>query len=138
MSAQEKLQSDICFQFYTGARLLQRSYRPYLETWGITYVQYLVLQCLWEKDGQTIAAIGALVDLDSGTLSPLLKRLEKAGWVQRAVDETDYRRVIFSLTPKAQKLEGEAEDMRSQVESMIGLNNEDMAAIHKIMDKIRP
>ena len=108
MSAQQRLNSQISFQFYTGSRLMQRMYRPYLDEWGITYSQYLVLECLWEEDGQTIADLSIPLDLDSGTLSPLLKRMENGGFVRRQADKTDYRRVLFFLTQRGQKLQDEA------------------------------
>ena len=87
MSAQQRLNSQISFQFYTGSRLMQRMYRPYLDEWGITYSQYLVLECLWEEDGQTIADLSIPLDLDSGTLSPLLKRMENGGFVRRQAEK---------------------------------------------------
>ena len=105
MSAQQRLNSQISFQFYTGSRLMQRMYRPYLDEWGITYSQYLVLECLWEEDGQTIADLSIPLDLDSGTLSPLLKRMENGGFVRRQADKTDYRRVLFFLTQRGEKLQ---------------------------------
>ncbi|MDO4761971.1 MAG: MarR family transcriptional regulator [Corynebacterium sp.] len=138
MSAQEKLNAQMCFQLYTGARLMQRMYRPYFDEWGITYPQYLVLLCLWEKDQQSIAELGALLDLDSGTLSPLLKRMEKSELVNRKIDESDYRRVLFSLTPQAKRLQAKAEEMLSEIESGVGIAQPDVEAVRRVIDKINP
>lgn len=138
MSAQEKLQSQVCFQFYTGSRLMQRMYRPYFDEWGITYPQYLVLLSLWERDHQTISEIGGPIDLDSGTLSPLLKRLEAAGLVRRQADKEDYRRVFFDLTPRAKRLQHKAEAMMQEIETTLGITAEDIAILQKVMEKVNP
>ncbi len=138
MSVHVKLNNQISFQFYTGSRLMQRMYRPYFEDWGITYSQYLVLECLWERNGQTIADLSIPLDLDSGTLSPLLKRMEKGGFVRRQADKSDYRRVLFFLTTRGKKLQGLAEEMEEEVNSMLGFDENDLIAIQSIMAKINP
>ncbi|WJY93715.1 Organic hydroperoxide resistance transcriptional regulator [Corynebacterium felinum] len=117
---------------------MQRMYRPYFDEWGITYPQYLVLLCLWEKDQQSIAELGALLDLDSGTLSPLLKRMEKSELVNRKIDQSDYRRVLFSLTPQAKRLQVKAEEMLSEIESGVGIAQPDVEAVRRVIDKINP
>ena len=138
MSAQQRLNSQISFQFYTGSRLMQRMYRPYLDEWGITYSQYLVLECLWEEDGQTIADLSIPLDLDSGTLSPLLKRMENGGFVRRQADNTDYRRVLFFLTQRGQKLQDEAIVMEQEIVKMLNFTDADLKAIGTVMAKINP
>ena len=138
MSAQQRLNSQISFQFYTGSRLMQRMYRPYLDEWGITYSQYLVLECLWEEDGQTIADLSIPLDLDSGTLSPLLKRMENCGFVRRQADKTDYRRVLFFLTQRGQKLQDEAIVMEQDIVKMLNFTDADLKAIGTVMAKINP
>ncbi len=138
MSAQQRLNSQISFQFYTGSRLMQRMYRPYLDEWGITYSQYLVLECLWEEDGQTIADLSIPLDLDSGTLSPLLKRMENGGFVRRQADKTDYRRVLFFLTQRGQKLQDEAIVMEQEIVKMLNFTDADLKAIGTVMAKINP
>lgn len=117
---------------------MQRMYRPYLDEWGITYSQYLVLECLWEADGQTIADLSIPLDLDSGTLSPLLKRMENGGFVRRQADKTDYRRVLFFLTQRGQKLQGKAKSMEKEIAAMLGFTDEDLKAITTVMSKINP
>jgi MarR family transcriptional regulator, organic hydroperoxide resistance regulator len=103
-----RLDEQLCFAVYATAHGFTRFYRPMLKTLGLTYPQYLVLMALWEADGQTVNAIGARLWLDSGTLTPLLKRLETMGLVTRRRDETDERQVIVNLTLRGQALEVEA------------------------------
>ncbi|WP_047260871.1 MarR family winged helix-turn-helix transcriptional regulator [Corynebacterium mustelae] len=138
MSDQQRLRTMISFHFYTGSRLMQRMYRPYFDEWNITYPQYLVLLCLWEKDGQTIADLSTPLDLDSGTLSPLLKRMEASGYVRRQADHKDYRRVLFFLTQRGRKLKAQASEMETEVTAMLGLDVDDLKAISEIMAKINP
>lgn len=138
MSVHAKLNNHISFQFYTGSRLMQRMYRPYFEDWGITYSQYLVLECLWERNGQTIADLSVPLDLDSGTLSPLLKRMENGGFVRRQADKSDYRRVLFFLTARGRKLQSSAREMEKEVNSMLGFSENDLQAIQSVMAKINP
>ena len=110
---------------------MQRMYRPYLDEWGITYSQYLVLECLWEEDGQTIADL-------SIPLSPLLKRMENGGFVRRQADKTDYRRVLFFLTQRGQKLQDEAIVMEQEIVKMLNFTDADLKAIGTVMAKINP
>lgn len=132
------IDTQVCFQFYTGARLLQRMYRPYLDSWGITYAQYLVLSCLWERDGQSIVDMSEPLNLDSGTLSPLLRRLESAGLVTRSQDPDDFRKVYFHLTKPAKELAPKAEDMYRDVMASLGITEQDRRDLARISAKIGP
>lgn len=93
-----KLDRQICFPLYAASNLLTRLYRPVLATLGLTYPQYLVMLVLWEKSPHSVGEIGGKLHLDSGTLTPLLKRLELCGFVQRTRDPADERRVLVHLT----------------------------------------
>lgn len=93
-----KLEQQLCFAVYSAAHAFNRAYKPLLDALGLTYPQYIVMMVLWERNGQTVKEIGAKLDLDSGTLSPLLKRLEKLGMITRTRDENDERQVVISLT----------------------------------------
>ena len=94
------LDDQLCFKLYAASRAVIRSYKPLLEPLGLTYPQYLVMLVLWEHDAaMPVGAVGSDLQLDSGTLTPLLKRLEQAGLVQRTRDVADERRVLVSLTP---------------------------------------
>lgn len=87
-----------CFAVYAAAHAFTRAYRPLLAPHGLTYPQYLVLLLLWTEDGRSVSEIGAPLFLDSGTLTPLLRRLEAAGWVRRERDDRDERQVRIRLT----------------------------------------
>ena len=132
------IDAQVCFQFYTGARLLQRMYRPYLDSWGITYAQYLVLSCLWARDGQSIVEMSEPLNLDSGTLSPLLRRLEGAGLVTRSQDPDDFRKVFFHVTPRAKALAPKAQEMYRDVMASLGITEQDRKDLARISAKIGP
>ncbi|WP_085808896.1 MarR family winged helix-turn-helix transcriptional regulator [Sphingomonas sp. TZW2008] len=102
------LDRQVCFPLYAASNLLNRLYGPVLGALGLTYPQYLVLLVLWEKDAQSVGALGARLHLDSGTLTPLLKRMERAGIVTRDRDPADERRVIIRLTPEGRAMRARA------------------------------
>ena len=98
MAKNLSLDQQLCFAVYAAAHAFNRFYKPLLVPLGLTYPQYLVLLVLWEADGQTVSGIGERLMLDSGTLTPLLKRLEAAGFVTRARSAHDERQVLVRLT----------------------------------------
>lgn len=138
MSDQLKLDQQICFQLYTGSRLMQRMYRVYFDQWGITYSQYLVLLLLWEKDRQTVSELSDLLDLDSGTLSPLLRRMEDNGFVTREHEQSDYRKVVVCLTARGRRLKTKAKKMNDELNDMLGFDDADLAAVTRVLGKINP
>src|ERR1700712_5278846 len=93
-----KLEDQLCFSIYAAGHAFTRFYKPLLEPLGLTYPQYLVLLTLWEADGLLLKSIGSRLGLDSGTLTPLLKRMEEAGLLTRLRDKADERQVIVRLT----------------------------------------
>ena len=108
MTSAPKLSDQLCFAAYSFTHALNRAYRPLLEPLGLTYPQYLVMLVLWEADGQTVKEIGERLKLDSGTLTPLLKRLAAQGLIARQRAEEDERRVMISLTPAGRALKQRA------------------------------
>src|SRR5246127_1146732 len=94
-----RLGSMLCFTVYSTAHAFTRAYKPLLDALGLTYPQYLAMFALWERDDLSVKELGELMRLDSGTLTPLLKRLEAMGLVRRARDPADERSVRISLTP---------------------------------------
>ncbi len=108
---QLKLNNQVCFRLYSAARLIVRSYQPFLSRIGITYTQYLVLMVLWEKDRQTVSAIGDRLLLETNTVTPLIKRMESEGLLTRARGQEDGRQRIVALTPKGRELEKEAAEI---------------------------
>ena len=101
----QQLDHQLCFALYSTSLAMTKLYKPHLDALGLTYPQYLVLLALWETDAQTVSSLGARLGLDSGTLTPLLKRLESAQLVQRQRDAQDERRVVVSLTSAGKKLQ---------------------------------
>ena len=110
-SSSERLRLDnqVCFALYSASLAMTKLYKPLLDALGLTYPQYLVMLVLWEQDGLTVSELGERLYLDSGTLTPLLKRLEAAGLVARQRDAQDERRVRIALTPAGQALRTQAE-----------------------------
>ena len=110
-----RLDNQLCFALYGAANRMTRLYRPMLDALGLTYPQYLAMLVLWEKSPQTVGALGDALDLDSSTLTPLLKRLEAGGLVERHRDPQDERRVIVGLTDKGRALRDQAEAIPKQM-----------------------
>jgi DNA-binding MarR family transcriptional regulator len=102
------LDNQLCFALHSASLAMTKVYKPHLDKLGVTYPQYLVLLVLWERDGLTVSEIGERLYLDSGTLTPLLKRLEAQGLVDRSRDPKDERRVVIRLTGRARALKKEA------------------------------
>src|SRR5512138_1029058 len=102
--AQLMLDNQVCHSLYSAANAVVRAYRPLLEPLGLTYPQYLVMLCLWEQDGVSIVHLSRRTRLDSGTLTPLLKRLEAKGLLVRAQAPDDERQKVIGLTPAGRKL----------------------------------
>lgn len=102
------LDHQLCFALYSTSLAMTKLYKPLLAPLGLTYPQYLALLCLWESDGVTVSHLGERLQLDSGTLTPLLKRMEAAGWLRRERSTEDERRVLVWLTPAGQGLKQQA------------------------------
>ena len=109
MQEQLKLDNQLCFRLYTASRLITQAYHPLLSAIGLTYPQYLVMMVLWEKDGQPVNDIARKLFLETNTVTPLLKRMEAAGLLNRSKGQADARQVIVRLTPKGRALEKKAE-----------------------------
>lgn len=105
------LDNQLCFATYAASRLITKQYRPLLKKIGLTYPQYLVMLVLWEKDNVTVKALGERLYLDSGTLTPLLKRLEKNELIERNRSSADERKVFVSLTAEGVFLRTKASDI---------------------------
>ena len=103
-----KLNSMLCFAVYAAEHAFTRFYKPRLEALGLTYPQYLVFLVLWETDGLTVKALGARLFLDSGTITPLIKRFEARGLLRRQRDDEDERQVRIFLTPEGRALRARA------------------------------
>ncbi|MCH7397445.1 MarR family transcriptional regulator [Belliella sp. DSM 107340] len=109
------LENQICFPLYAASRMIIQAYREPLEELGITYPQYLVMMILWEKDGLAVNEIGKKLFLDSGTLTPLLKRLESHNLIKRVRSEEDERKVEIQLTFQGKSMKSKAEKIPSKI-----------------------
>ena len=123
------LDDQLCFALYAASRAVTARYRPMLEQLGVTYPQYLVLMLLWEQDGQTVGQLGQRLALDSGTLSPLLKRLTAAGLVTRHRRADDERSVSVRLTEKGRSLRGPACAISAEMIDAIDLDKAEFAEL---------
>lgn len=117
-----RLDNQLCFALYAAAHAVTKKYRPLLGGVGLTYPQYIVLLVLWERDRRTVSELGHRLHLDSGTLTPLLKRLEAAGLVLRARRSSDEREVEVALTAKGRDLRPAAAEARETVMRAIGMS----------------
>ncbi|WP_152568848.1 MarR family transcriptional regulator [Microvirga sp. BSC39] len=131
------LSNQLCFAFYSVSHAFSRAYRQFLDPLGLTYPQYVVLLVLWEQDGLTVKEIGDRLFLDSGTLTPLLKRLESAGHIRRARDKKDERQVRISLTKTGRALREKAEEIPRQVGCVLGLPVDELRALTEQVAKLR-
>ena len=115
------LDNHLCFALYSASRAMTAAYRPILTELNLTYPQYLVLLALWEESPATVGRLGERLQLDSGTLSPLLKRLEANGFIRRERSATDERLVDVTLTPAGRRLESKAQCIPEQLFSSTGM-----------------
>jgi DNA-binding MarR family transcriptional regulator len=125
-----RLDRQICFPLYAATNLIQRLYRPLLSPLGLTYSQYLVLLVLWERGHATVGELRECLHLDAGTITPLLKRMERDGLVTRSRDRQDWRRVIVALTPSASALHEEARQIPDGLAARIGVDDAQGAELH--------
>lgn len=133
----QRLDQQLCFAVYAAAHAFGRSYRALLSHHDLTYPQYLVLMVLWEEEGLTVKEIGTRLFLDSGTLTPLLKRLEAAGRVQRKRDRTDERQVSIFLTPEGRDLKGKMTCLPEQMGGMTGLDLDERRTLLETLAGLR-
>ena len=131
------LSNQMCFAVYSTAHALNRVYKPLLDPLGLTYPQYLVMLVLWEADGLTVKQIGERLRLDSGTLTPLLKRLQAAGHVRRDRDTSDERQVRISLTEQGQALRERAEAVPLRMIEATGFTGEEVQVLRSVFVRLR-
>ncbi|EMI63421.1 MarR family winged helix-turn-helix transcriptional regulator [Leptospira noguchii] len=130
------LENQICFPLYACSRALTAVYRPILEELGITYPQYLVLLILWKEDGCSIKEIGKKLYLDSGTLTPLLKRLEDSEFIMRKRSEEDERSVKIYLSAKGKKLRDKAACVPSKLIESLEVDKKSLIDLKKDLDRL--
>ncbi|WP_447728250.1 MarR family winged helix-turn-helix transcriptional regulator [Sphingomonas koreensis] len=131
------LDAQLCFSLYSTTIAINRLYKPMLDSLGVTYPQYLVLSTLWEKDGQTISAIADRLALEPSTITPLMKRLEAAGFVSRQRNPADERQVQVFMTAKGKGLRREASCLTDALLENSGLQVKEMIALNDQVQRLR-
>ncbi len=131
-----KLENQLCFPLYAAARKITGLYTPYLKPLGLTYTQYIVFMVLWEEDHLPVGSIGERLHLDNGTLTPMLKKLEAAGYLTRERSKADERSVIISLTEKGKGLAETAKGIPPAVGGCVPLTVEESMTLYRLLYKI--
>ncbi len=131
-----KLENQLCFPLYAVSKEIVRRYSPFLDELDLTYTQYITLMVLWEKKTMNIKSLGECIYLDSGTLTPLLKKLQTKGYVSRVRDEHDERNVIVSITEKGEALKDKAISIPAKMGECLPLTVEEVKQLHSILYKI--
>ncbi len=131
-----KLENQLCFPLYAAARNVTNLYTPHLKPLGLTYTQYLVFLVLWEKDGIPVGEISDRLKLDNGTLSPLLKKMQQAGYIKKVRSKEDDRVVLISLTEEGIAMQERAKDIPSQVAGCIRLAPEKARMLYDLLYEI--
>lgn len=132
-----KLETQICFALYGAAHAFNRAYKPLLEPLGLTYPQYIVMMALWERRNAPVKTLGEMLGLDSGTLSPLLKRLEQAGLVTRTRGENDERQVLIALTDKGAALKKQAVGVMRAIGEATGCGLDELGQLRDRLNTLR-
>ena len=131
-----KLDNQLCFPLYACAKEIVRRYKPFLDEIDLTYTQYITMMVLWEEKQLTVKELGKRLFLDSGTLTPLLKRLEQKGLVKRERDNEDERVLIVSITVAGEKLKEQAVSIPYKMTQCIKLDMEDAKELYRILHKM--
>lgn len=131
-----KLENQLCFPLYACAREVMKRYTPYLDELGLTYTQYVALMVLWERKSVTVKDAGLLLHLDSGTLTPLFKRLEEKGFVTRSRSLADERSLIVSITEAGEALKDRAVEIPAKIAACNTLDPEESAQLYGLLYKL--
>lgn len=130
------LNNGLCFPLYVCAKEVVRKYKPFLDEIDLTYTRYIAMTALWERGAMTVNELGEILYLDSGTLTPLLKRLETAGLVTRLRAKEDERSVVVSLTERGSALKASAADIPEKVGRCVSLEPDEAAELNRLLKKL--
>lgn len=131
-----KLENQLCFPLYACSREIVKRYKPFLDKIELTYTQYITMMVMWERKIVTVKELGEYLYLDSGTLTPLLKKMEVKGLLSRARSEKDERQLLVSITEKGEKLKEAAADIPMQIAGCTDISPEEARQLYKILYKI--
>jgi DNA-binding MarR family transcriptional regulator len=136
MNEKLKLENQLCFPLYVCAKEIVRRYTPLLEPLGLTYTQYIAMMVMWEHKSISVRDMGKILFLDSGTLTPMLKKMQKAGWIRKKRSEEDERIVIVSITERGEELHDQAMDIPSKMSGCVTLGNDEALHLYTLLHKM--
>ncbi len=131
-----KLENQLCFPLYACSKEIVRKYKPFLDEVDLTYTQYIAMMVMWEKKELNVKALGKSLFLDSGTLTPLLKKLESKGLITRSRDKADERNLIVAITEDGEALKEKAIAIPEKVGNCIELEEKEMRELYRILHKM--
>ncbi len=131
-----KLENQLCFPLYAAAKEVVRRYKPLLDRLDLTYTQYILMMVLWDRQAQTVKELGEALYLDSGTLSPVLKKLEQKGYVSRNRCTDDERSLMVEITPQGMALREQALAVPEQISACIALEPEEAKRLYDLLYKL--
>ncbi len=131
-----KLDNQLCFPLYAVSKEIVRKYKPFLDEVDLTYTQYIVMMVVWEDEQVSVKEMGKKLFLDSGTLTPVLKTLEKKGLIERTRSKEDERNLIVTLTPSGKALKDKAVDIPAKMGGCLNISPEDAKELHNILHRI--
>lgn len=131
-----RLDNQLCFPLYACAKEIVRRYKPFLDEIDLTYTQYIVMMVLWEEREINVKELGSRLYLDSGTLTPVLKRLEQKGLITRQRDDKDERVLIVSITKEGDELKDKAVEIPVKMAGCVSLEPQDAAELYKLLHKL--
>ena len=131
-----KLENQLCFPLYACSREIVKRYKPFLDEIGLTYTQYIAMMVMWERKSVNVKELGECLYLDSGTLTPLLKKLEAKGYVTRMRSDKDERNLVVAITDEGEKLKDKAVEIPFQIAGCTNLTPEEGVQLYGILYKI--
>lgn len=131
-----KLENQLCFPLYVASKEIVRQYKPFLDELDMTYTQYITMMVMWEHKELSVKELGQYLYLDSGTLTPLLKTMEKKGWVSRARSKEDERVLNVTITDLGESLKAKAVKVPEQIASCVRLEPEEAIQLYKTLHKL--
>lgn len=131
-----KLKSQLCFPLYACSKEIIRRYKPFLDRFDLTYTQYITMMALWENDNMNVRELGIALFLDSGTLTPVLKKLESKGYIERKRSKDDERNLIVTVTEKGWQLREEALSIPGSMSSCVNLEPEEASELYRLLYKV--
>lgn len=131
-----KLSNQLCFPLYACSKEVVRRYKPFLDELDLTYTQYITMMVLWEEDCVNVRELGENLFLDSGTLTPVLKKLEQKGYITRRRSETDERNLVVCITESGRELRERAVDIPMKIGACVSLEPSEAAELYRLLHKI--